>query len=87
MLTLSNNNVTKEAASSICDVVAANYSLGVLIVGGNNLQTDGVVQIAEAASKNNSLQFLAVCDNNVDEQKKEDIKLMFSDRPDVKLYV
>jgi len=87
VLTLSNNSVTKEAASCICEVLIINYSLGILLVGGNDLQTDGVVQIAGAASINESLRLLAVCDNNVDEQKKEEIKIMFSDRSDLKVYV
>ena len=87
VLTLSNNNITKEAASSICDVIAIHYSLSILLLGGNDLQTDGVVQIAEAVRHNEAVQLFAVFDNNVDEQTKEDIKLLFSDRPDLHLYI
>ncbi|XP_065913984.1 protein NLRC5-like isoform X2 [Dysidea avara] len=87
VLTLSNNNITKEAASCICDVIAIHYGLNILLLGDNDLKTDGVVQIAEAVRHNEAVQLLAVFDNNVDEETKQDIKMLFSDRPDLQLYV
>ena len=87
VLTLSNNNITKEAASSICDVITIHYGLNILLVGGNDLQTDGVLQIAETVRHNEGVQMLAVCENGVDELIREAVKIAFSGRPDLHLYV
>ena len=88
VLSLSNNNITTEAASEICNVISTNTNLGILLLGGNDLQTTGVLQIADAV-KNNilTMQLLSLSDNNINDQVKEDIKVMLCDECDLKLYV
>ena len=88
VLSLNNNNITTEAASEICDVISTNTNLGILLLGGNDLQTTGVLQIADTI-KNNilSMQLLSLSDNNVNNQVKEDIKVMLCDECHLKLYV
>ena len=87
IFTLSNNKINKEAASSICDVINKHFDLKVLLLGGNELQSDGVRIIAKAVKRNEALQLLAVCDNSVDEQTKEDIKVVLSSNLDLHLYI
>ena len=87
-LSLNNNNITTEAASEICNVINKNINLDILLLGGNDLQTSGVLQIADTVKKNNpTMQLLSLSDNNVDEQVKEDIKLMLCDQHDLKLSI
>ena len=79
-LSLNSNNVTTEAASEICNVIKTNTNLEILLLGGNDLQTNGVLQIADIVKNNNpTMQLLSLSDNNVDEQVKEDIKVMLCD--------
>ena len=88
VLSLNKNNITTEAASEICDVINTNTNLDILLLGGNNLQTSGVLQIAEAVKNNNpTMQLLSLSDNNVDEQVKEDIKVMLCDQCDLELFI
>ena len=88
VLSLNNNNITTEAASEICNVISTNTNLGILLLGGNDLQTTGVLQIANTV-KNNilTMQLLSLSDNNINDQVKEDIKVMLCDECDLKLYV
>ena len=80
VLSLNNNNITTEAASEICNVIKTNTNLDILLLGGNDLQTNGVLQIADTVKNNNpTMQLLSLSDNNVDEQIKEDIKVMLCD--------
>ena len=88
VLSLNNNNITTEAASEICNVIGTNINLDILLLGGNSLQTTGVLQIADAVKNNNlTMQLLSLSDNNVDEQVKEDIKVMLCDQCDLELFV
>ena len=88
VLSLNNNNITTEAASEICNLISTNTNLGILLLGCNDLQTTGVLQIADTV-KNNilTMQLLSLSDNNVNDQVKEDIKIMLCDESDLKLYV
>ena len=80
VLSLNNNNITTEAVSEICNVIKTNTNLDILLLGGNDLQTSGVLQIADTVKNNNpTMQLLSLSDNNVDEQVKEDIKVMLCD--------
>ena len=88
VLSLNNNNITTEAASEICDVINTNINLDILLLGGNDLQTSGVLQIADTVKNNNpTMQLLSLSDNNVDEQVKEDIKVMLCDQCDLELFI
>ena len=88
VLSLNNNNITTEAASEICDVIIKNTNLDILLLGGNDLQTSGVLQIADTVKNNNpTMQLLSLSDNNVDEQVKEDIKVMLCDQCDLELFI
>ena len=88
VLSLNNNNITTEAASEICDVINTNTNLDILLLGGNDLQTSGVLQIADTVKNNNpTMQLLSLSDNNVDEQVKEDIKVMLCDQCDLELFI
>ena len=85
VLSLNNNNITTEAASEICDVISTNTNLDILLLGGNDLQITGALQIADTVKNNNpTMQLLSLDDNNVNEQVKEDIKVMLGD---LKLFV
>ena len=85
VLSLNNNNITTEAASEICNVISTNTNLDILLLGGNDLQTTGALQIADTVKNNNpTMQLLSLSDNNVNEQVKEDIKVMLCD---LKLFV
>ena len=85
VLSLNNNNITIEAASEICNVISTNTNLDILLLGGNDLQTTGALQIADTVKNNNpTMQLLSLSDNNVNEQVKEDIKVMLCD---LKLFV
>ena len=87
-LSLNNNNITTEAASEICNVIITNTNLNILLLGGNDLQTSGVLQIADTVKNNNpTMQLLSLSDNNVDEQVKEDIKVMLCDQCDLELFI
>ena len=84
-LSLNNNNITEEATREICNTINASANLEILLLGGNNLQTTGVLQIANTVkSINSTIQLLSLSDNNVDEQVKEDIKIMLCD---LKLFI
>ena len=88
VLSLNNNNITTEAASEICNVINTNINLAILLLGGNDLQTNGVLQIADTVKNNNpTMQLLSLSDNNVDEQVKEDIKVMLCDQCDLELFI
>ena len=88
VLSLNNNNITTEAASEICNAVNTNTNLDILLLGGNDLQTSGVLQIADTVKNNNpTMQLLSLSDNNVDEQVKEDIKVMLCDQCDLELFI
>ena len=88
VLSLNNNNITTEAASEICDVIIINNNLDILLLGGNYLQTSGVLQIADTVRNNNqTMQLLSLSENNVDEQVKEDIKVMLCDQCDLELFI
>ena len=76
-LSLNDNNIATEAANEICNFICTNCNLEILLLGGNDLQTTGVLQIANTVKSNNpTMQLLSLSDNNVDEQVKEDIKVM-----------
>ena len=88
VLTLSNNNITDEVIGELCFVLARNPRLQVLLIGGNKLQTDGVITIAGVVKcENTIMNLLALCENDVSEQGKEQVKMMFSDNPDIHVYV
>ena len=88
VLSLNNNKITTEAASEICDVINTNTNLDILLLGGNDLQTSGVLQIADTVKNiNPTMQLLSLSDNNVDEQVKEDIKVMLCDQCDLELFI
>ena len=88
VLTLSNNNITDEVIGELCFVLARNPRLQVLLIGGNKLQTDGVITIAGVVKcENIIMSLLALCENYVSEQGKEQVKMMFSDNPDIHVYV
>lgn len=87
ILSLGNNKIAKDAAGIISDVISIHFDLTILLLGGNELQSDGVKMIAEAANNNEALQLLVVCDNGVDDQTKEDIKVMLSSNADLHLYI
>ena len=88
VLSLNNNNISTEAASEICNVICTNTNLTILLLGDNDLQTTGVQQIADTVKNNNlTMQLLSLSNNNVDEQIKEDIKVMLCDQCDLKLFV
>ena len=88
VLSLNNNNITTEAASEICDLINTNTNLAILLLGGNDLQNNGVLQIADTVKNNNpTMQLLSLSDNNVDEQVKEDIKVMLCDQKDLELFM
>ena len=88
VLSLNNNNITTEAASEICNVINTITNLDILLLGGNDLQTSGVLQIADTVKNSNpTIQLLSLSDNNVDEQVKEDIKVMLCDQCDLELFI
>ena len=81
-IVLYNNYITTEAASEICN------DKYISLLGGNDLQTSGVLQIADTVKNNNpTMQLLSLSDNNVDEQVKEDIKVMLCDQCDLELFI
>ena len=79
VLSLNKNCIGKEVANEICNVIITNTNLAILLLGGNDLQSSGVLQIADTVKNNNpTMQLLSLSDNNVDEQVKEDIKVMLN---------
>ena len=82
ILSLYNNSITTEAASEIFN------DKYISLLDGNDLQTSGVLQIADTVKNNNpTMQLLSLSDNNVDEQVKEDIKVMLCDQCDFELFI
>ena len=80
VLSLNNNKISTEAASEICNVVNTNTNLAVLLLGSNDLQTTGVVQIANTVkSKSIPLHILSLSRNSVNEEAKENVKVMLCD--------
>lgn len=65
-------------------MTSIHYGLNILLVGGNNLQTDGV---AEAVRHSEGVQMLNLCENNVDELVREAVRIAFSNRTGLYLYV
>ena len=85
VLSLNNNNIKSEATSEVCNAISTNTNLGILLLNGNHLQTTGALQIADTVKSNNpTMQLISLSDNNVNEQVKEDIKVMLCD---LKLFV
>ena len=88
VLTLSNNNITDEVIGELSFVLSRNPRLQVLLMGGNKLQTDGVITIAGVVKyENKIMHLLALCENEVSDQGREQVKMMFSDDPDIHVYV
>ena len=69
-------------------MLAKNPRLRVLLIGGSKLQTDIVIEIAEIVKcENTIMHLLALSENDVSEEGKEQVKMMFSDNPDIHVYV
>ena len=77
VLSLNNNNIDTQAASEICIFITMSTNLEILLLGSNDLQTTGVLQIADTVKNiNPTMQLLSLSNNNVDEQVREDVKVM-----------
>ena len=77
-LSISNNNITVEAAGDIAAVISNTYHLQELNLGNNNLQTSGIIKITKAFQKISSLTKLYINDNNITHEAADDIAAAIS---------
>ena len=72
------NNIGKETADDIADVISHNAGLHLLNLSHNNLQTEGAIKIAKALQKIRYLQILHMNDNNIGDEAASDIAAVIS---------
>ena len=75
---VSNDNITEEAADDIAAVISCNIHLQELDLGSNNLQTSGIIRIAKSLQKISSLTKLYINHNNITHEAAGDIAAAIS---------
>ena len=88
VLSFNSNKIKSEATNEICTVITTNTNLAILLLSDNDFQTSGILQIANTVKNENpNMQVLSLDDNNVDDQVKEEIKIMLCGQYDLELLV